>query len=73
MSAYNEYILAATLLSKEEMFTLPVLLQSFIGEYKQEWEKFAAGALVVSVPVMALFYLAQRHLVAGLTAGGVKG
>ncbi|MEZ4301130.1 MAG: ABC transporter permease subunit [Polyangiaceae bacterium] len=73
MSAYNEYILAATLLSKEEMFTLPVLLKSFIGEYKQEWEKFAAGSLVVALPVMALFYLAQRHLVAGLTSGGVKG
>ncbi len=73
MSAYNEYVLAVTLLSKEEMFTLPVLLKSFIGEYKQEWEKFAAGSLVVSLPVMALFYLAQRHLIAGLTQGGVKG
>lgn len=73
MSAYNEYVLAVTLLSKEEMFTLPVLLKSFIGEYKQEWAKFAAGSLVVSVPVMALFYLAQRHIVSGLTSGGVKG
>jgi arabinogalactan oligomer/maltooligosaccharide transport system permease protein len=73
MSAYNEYVLAVTLLSKEEMFTLPVLLKSFIGEYKQEWEKFAAGSLVVSLPVMALFYLAQRHIVSGLTSGGVKG
>jgi arabinogalactan oligomer/maltooligosaccharide transport system permease protein len=73
MSAYNEYVLAVTLLSKEEMFTLPVLLKSFIGEYKQEWEKFAAGSLVVSLPVMALFYVAQRHLVSGLTSGGVKG
>jgi arabinogalactan oligomer / maltooligosaccharide transport system permease protein len=73
MSAYNEYVLAVTLLSKEEMFTLPVLLKSFIGEYRQDWQSFAAGSLVVSVPVMALFYLAQRHLVAGLTSGGVKG
>jgi arabinogalactan oligomer/maltooligosaccharide transport system permease protein len=73
MGAYNEFILAATLLSKEEMFTLPVMLQRFIGEYDVQVEKFAAGALVVSLPVMALFYVAQRHLVAGLTAGGVKG
>jgi arabinogalactan oligomer/maltooligosaccharide transport system permease protein len=36
-------------------------------------ENFAAGALVVSLPVMVLFYVAQRHLIAGLTAGGVKG
>jgi arabinogalactan oligomer/maltooligosaccharide transport system permease protein len=73
MSAYNEYILAATLIGKEEMFTLPVVLQRYIGEYDAQWERFAAGALIVSIPVMALFYVAQRHLVAGLTAGGVKG
>lgn len=73
MSAYNEFILAATLLGKEDMYTLPVVLKRFIGEYDADWPKFAAGAIVVSVPVMALFYVAQRHLVAGLTSGGVKG
>jgi arabinogalactan oligomer / maltooligosaccharide transport system permease protein len=73
MSAYNEFILAATLLSKEESFTFPVRLQRYIGEFDARWDLFAAGALVVSLPVMALFYLAQRNLVAGLTAGGVKG
>lgn len=73
MSAYNEFILAATLLDDEKMFTLPVMLQRFIGEYDAQWDKFAAGALVVSLPVMALFYLVQRHLVAGLASGGVKG
>lgn len=73
MSAYNEYILAATLLGREEMFTVPVVLQRYIGEYDAQWQSFAAGALVVSIPVMALFYLAQRHLVSGLTSGGVKG
>lgn len=73
MSAYNEFILAATLLDDEQMFTLPVMLQRFIGEYDAQWENFAAGAIMVSVPVMALFYVAQRHLVAGLASGGVKG
>jgi arabinogalactan oligomer / maltooligosaccharide transport system permease protein len=73
MSAYNEFILAATLLGREEMFTLPVVLQRYVGEYDAQWQRFAAGALVVSLPVMALFYVAQRHLVAGLTSGGVKG
>lgn len=73
MSAYNEFILAATLLGREEMFTLPVVLQRYIGEHDANWPAFAAGALVVSAPVMALFYLVQRHLVAGLTSGAVKG
>ena len=73
MSAYNEFILAATLLGSEDMFTLPVVLQRFVSEHSANWPAFAAGALVVSIPVMALFYVLQRHLVAGLTAGAVKG
>jgi arabinogalactan oligomer/maltooligosaccharide transport system permease protein len=73
MSAYNEFILAATLLGREEMFTLPIVLQRYIGEHDANWPAFAAGALLVSAPVMALFYALQKHLVAGLTAGAVKG
>lgn len=73
MTAYNEFILAATLLDDEKAFTLPVVLQRFIGEYDARWDLFAAGAIVVSLPVMLLFYQVQRHMVAGLGAGGVKG
>ncbi|MBI5514499.1 MAG: ABC transporter permease subunit [Deltaproteobacteria bacterium] len=73
MSAWNEYILAATFLSREETFTLPVALQRYVGEYDAAWGSFAAGAVLVSLPVMAVFYAVQRHLVGGLTAGGVKG
>jgi arabinogalactan oligomer/maltooligosaccharide transport system permease protein len=73
MSAWNEFILAATLLGRESAFTLPVVLQSYVGEFTTDWGAFAAGAVLVSVPVMGLFYVAQRQLVGGLTAGGVKG
>ena len=73
MTAWNEFILAATLLSDEAAFTLPIVLQRYVGDFGTEWGRFAAGAIVVSVPVMALFFLLQRHLVEGLTAGGVKG
>jgi arabinogalactan oligomer/maltooligosaccharide transport system permease protein len=44
-----------------------------VGAKSTEWGHFAAGAVLVSVPVMALFFALQRHLVEGLTAGGVKG
>jgi arabinogalactan oligomer/maltooligosaccharide transport system permease protein len=74
MTAWNEYILAATFLNKETTYTLPVLIKSYVGEHGSTyWGSFAAAALIVSVPVVALFYALQKHLVSGLTAGGVKG
>lgn len=74
MTAWNEYILAATFLNREETYTLPVLLKSYVGEHgSANWGAFAAGAVLVSIPIVALFYALQKHLVSGLTAGGVKG
>jgi arabinogalactan oligomer/maltooligosaccharide transport system permease protein len=73
MSAWNEFILAATFLSDERATTLPVALQRYVDAFSTDWGGFAAGALIVSLPVMALFFVLQKHLVGGLTAGGVKG
>ena len=73
MTAWNEFILAATFLSGERNMTLPVVLQSYVDDNSTAWGPFAAGALVVSLPVMALFFALQKHLVGGLTSGGVKG
>ena len=73
MSSWNEFVLAATLLSRESSFTLPVVLQRYVGEYDAAWGPFAAGSILVSLPVMGIFYWLQRHLVAGLTSGAVKG
>jgi arabinogalactan oligomer / maltooligosaccharide transport system permease protein len=73
MSAWNEFALAATFLTREEHYTLPILLQSYATEHDANLGHFAAGAILVSVPVMALFYVLQRQLIHGLTAGGVKG
>ncbi len=73
MTAWNEFILAATFMGDPRSFTLPVVLQRYVSDYGTEWGHFAAGAILVSVPVMALFFALQRHFVEGLTAGGVKG
>lgn len=73
MTAWNEFILAATLIGDERAYTLPVVLNGYVGEFSAEWGRFAAGAILVSVPVVALFFFLQKQLVEGLTSGGVKG
>jgi arabinogalactan oligomer/maltooligosaccharide transport system permease protein len=73
LSAWNEFILAATFMNDPTRFTLPVALQRYVGDFATEWGHFAAAAILVSLPVMALFFALEKHLVGGLTSGGVKG
>ena len=49
-----------------------MLLSRYVGDYATEWGHFAAKTMVVSVPVMALFFVLQHHLVGDLTQDGVK-
>jgi len=73
MTAWNEFILAATFMASDTSYTLPVVLRGYVGQRNTDWGAFAAGAVLVSLPVMALFFALERHMVAGLTSGSVKG
>jgi arabinogalactan oligomer / maltooligosaccharide transport system permease protein len=73
MTAWNEFILAATFLEEELKYTAPVGLRFFVGGFTSEWGYFAAGSIIISIPVVVLFLYLQKYLVSGLTAGGVKG
>jgi arabinogalactan oligomer / maltooligosaccharide transport system permease protein len=73
MTSWNEFILAATFMDQEAMYTAPVGLRFFVGGFSQQWGYFAAGSIIVSVPVVILFLFLQKYLVSGLTAGSVKG
>jgi len=61
------------MLASKELMTLPLGLESLFTTYQTEWANYAAGSLLVSVPVVVLFLLLNRFLVSGLTLGGVKG
>ncbi len=74
MGGWSEYVMASVLLAGQtEMYTLPIALASLAGETQVPWGEYAAGALLVSIPVLALFLWLQKYLEAGLTLGGVKG
>jgi arabinogalactan oligomer/maltooligosaccharide transport system permease protein len=72
MTAWNEFILASVFLEAESMYTAPVGLRFFVGGFSSQWGFFAAGSVIVSLPVVILFLYLQKYLVSGLTAGSVK-
>lgn len=73
MTAWNEFVLAAIFMEDETAYTAPVGLRFFVSDFSSSWGYFAAGSIIVSLPVAGLFLYLQKYLVSGLTAGGVKG
>ncbi len=72
MTAWNEFILASVFMEAETNYTAPVGLRFFVGGFSSQWGFFAAGSVIVSLPVVVLFLYLQKYLVSGLTAGSVK-
>ncbi len=71
---WNEYIYATTFMTGEDSYTLAAGLNALQAtEMQGSWPAFAAASVVVSLPVLIIFFLCQKHMTSGLTAGGVKG
>lgn len=71
ITSWNEYLFAM-MLSGQNVRTVTVALQLFIGEFTIQWGLLTAGGTLIAIPVTILFLLVQRRLVGGLTAGAVK-
>lgn len=73
VSAWNEFVIALTLLRQQDSFTLPIQVFSLVaGRYTVEWHHVMAATLSATLPVAILFAWLQRYLVRGLGAGAVK-
>ena len=75
MASWTEFILAWTFLTDPNRFTLAMGLSSMVGQYSSNtpWSEFAAMAILITLPIVALFFLLQRWIVSGLAVGAVKG
>jgi multiple sugar transport system permease protein len=73
IAAWNEYLFALMLTTSTGSRTWPVGLQLMVGEFQLPWGMLAAGGIISIIPVIVLFALVQRVMVAGITAGAVKG
>ena len=72
IAAWNEYIVALTLMTDADMKPLTVALTSYVTAYVQHWNLLFAASILAIVPVIILFAVIEPYLVSGLTAGSVK-
>jgi ABC-type glycerol-3-phosphate transport system permease component len=70
---WQEFLFALSFTSTKDMRTLPVGMNDFIGQYGIRYGELMASSVLISIPVVVVFFLLQRQFVAGLTAGAVKG
>ncbi|MCC7447885.1 MAG: carbohydrate ABC transporter permease [Anaerolineae bacterium] len=70
--AWNEFLFALTLVTSNDLKTIPVGLASFFGEFSTRWDLVMAASTIATLPTLIVFLLLQRQLVSGLAAGAVK-
>lgn len=74
ISSFSDFLLAQIVLQDPRQYTLAVGLYQFVAvEFGENWGVFTAGAVLAALPVVLLFLVLQRYIVAGLTGGAVKG
>jgi raffinose/stachyose/melibiose transport system permease protein len=71
--SWNGYLLPLVVLNRDALYPWPLGIMAFQGEFSTDWHLVLAFITLTIVPVIAMFFAAQRHIVAGLTTGSVKG
>lgn len=70
--AWNEFLFALTLTKSMDMRTVPIGIELLMGQHAFEWNQMMAMSVLGSLPLLLLYLIAQRHFLAGMTAGSVK-
>ena len=73
LTSWNEYALASQLTRSTDSKTLPAGLMDFTAQFTIDWAGMCAMAVIIIVPALIMTFLVQKHLISGLTFGGVKG
>ena len=71
--SWNSYLLPLVMLNSDAMYPWPLGIMVYQGEYSSEWNLILAFITLTILPTILMFLLAQKHIIAGLTAGAVKG
>ncbi|MCR4618785.1 MAG: carbohydrate ABC transporter permease [Lachnospiraceae bacterium] len=74
MWIWNDYLLPSMMLGQNGVVkTLPVAVQAFVGSYVKQWNLILAAALLAIIPIIILFFFAQKQIMEGMIEGAVKG
>jgi multiple sugar transport system permease protein len=73
LATWNNFLEPLIYLSTPEKFTVPVLLNSFKGLYVTDWSLMMAGTTISVIPVLAVYLIAQKYIIEGITMTGIKG
>jgi multiple sugar transport system permease protein len=71
--AWNEFLFALTFISSKAKMPLTIALYNFVGRWTTQWQYLTMAAFLALIPVLVLFYVIEKRLVAGLAGGAVKG
>src|SRR4051794_11774068 len=77
ISAWNEYLYALSFIQSQDNYTVPIAITSFVGKsgssFNVPWGQIMAATVIVTLPLIAITLVLQKRILAGLTAGAVKG
>ncbi len=71
--AWNEFLFALTFIASKDKMPLTIALYNFVGRWTTQWQYLTMSAFLAIIPVLVLFYIIEKRLVAGLAGGAVKG
>jgi raffinose/stachyose/melibiose transport system permease protein len=73
VQSWNAYLMPLVMLNSDDSYPWPLGIMAYQGEYSSDWNLILAFITLTILPTILIFFLAQKHIVAGLTAGAVKG
>ncbi len=72
VQAWNEFLFALTLITDNNLKTIPIGLANLFGQYTTQWDLVMSASVIATLPTLIIFLFLQRQLVSGLAAGAVK-
>jgi raffinose/stachyose/melibiose transport system permease protein len=73
VASWNNFFLPLLVLNNEQLYTLPLGIMQFQGQFGTDWARVLAFISLALIPTLLFYLLAERHIVSGLTSGAVKG